>query len=216
MAGAASGLIEATKNAPGSGAGWASVPHGPGCWFTYGGGGIGGFGSLCGVPNGCCAFLNLAGEYSGGLGEKVLGYYSETSFPTSAMCDAWQGDGPEPIPDEDVLAHTVALSPLCHISISKWCDAAGVSLKDPGPLATTYKQDRCGKVCADMAAFTAELINGSAYTYTIPEDTALCRGCHGGGGPNSAQNGKMDCAHCHTGQATIIGSQHANGQHNPN
>ena len=215
MNGAASGLMEALALAQ-PGTDWDNIPYGATSWLKYGGGGIGGFGSLCGVPNGCVAVLNMINLH-GAHGANVLGYYSETSFPTSAVCDAWVGgDGsPEPIPDEDVLAHTVALSPLCHISISKWCDAAGVSLTDPSPYGTSHKQDRCGKVCADMAAFMAELINGSTYNYVIPEATATCRGCHGGGGPDSAQNGKMDCAHCHTGEATIIGSKHYNGVHNP-
>ena len=215
MNGAASGLIEATKNVL-SGEDWALIPHGIDSWFKYGGGGIGGWGSLCGVPNGCCAFLNLI-DLHGALGSNVLGYYSETEFPTSAMCDAYQGVGPVPIPDGDVLAKTVAYSPLCHVSISKWCDAAGVNLKDTDEQSRVYKNDRCGKICADMAAFTAGLINDvlsnaeDPYAYSIPGDTADCIVCHhaASDAPSTpAQHGKMDCAGCHTKDAVIVPMRH--------
>ena len=216
MNGAASGLMEALATAQ-PGTGWDDIPYGGTSWFKYGGGGISGWGTLCGVPNGCCAVLNMINLH-GAHANKVLGYYSETEFPTSAVSDLYYNgywtlpDGvPEPIPDNEVLARTVAFSPLCHVSISKWCDAAGVNLKDTDYASRKYKNDRCGKICADMAAFTAELINGSTYDYVIPAETAECITCHNAASdaPNiPAQNGKMDCAHCHTGEAVIVGRKH--------
>lgn len=213
MNGAASGLMEALRSActltddPDDK--WGNIPIGATSWFLYGGGGIGGWGTLCGVPNGCCVVLNMIDLHASA--SNVLGYYSETEFPTSAMCDAYDGRGPVPIPDNEVLAKTVSNSPLCHVSISKWCDAAGVSMAATDEDGRKYKNDRCGKICADMAAMTAGLINDAeSYGYDIPNATAACQECHTSGtienGPVGF--GKMDCAGCHTKDAVIISRRH--------
>ena len=213
MNGAASGLMEALANA--AGGDWAQIPYGTTSWFKYGSGGIKCWGTLCGVPNGCIVVLNMINLH-GTLASNVLGYYSETNFPTSAVSDLYEAGGwtlpadvPAPITDYEVLAKTVANSPLCHVSISKWCATAGVSLGSTDELGRKYKNDRCGKICADMAAFTAELINGSTYAYVVPDDTAACMECHTTGSIEApAQCGKMDCAGCHTGEAVIVSSRH--------
>lgn len=151
-----------------------------------------------------------------------MDYYSQTEFPTSAVPDLYEAGGwnlpagaPVPIPDNEVLAWTTSHSPLCHISISKWCDAAGILMEDKDSLNRSYKKDRCAKITADLAAFTAELINGSSdYSYEMSADTATCIGCHNttAASVHPAQQGTMDCAGCHTGEAVIVGKKHFKGK----
>jgi len=159
--------------------------------------------------------LNLVNLWSP-LATEVLGHYCETEFPPTGLHDlfnhptyGWDTSyAPEPIPDDEVLAYTTAHSPLCHVSISKWCYAAGVNLADMSDdYANTHKNDRCGKACAYMAGYTAQLINyylvnlGVEDPYTLPPETAECKSCHfkAGNPPGSpAQCGQMDCTECHT------------------
>ena len=226
MHGAASGLIEAFQTwysaNPGHGDDWACIPVPPNGWYKYGSGGIGCWGTLCGVPNGAIAVLNLVGLHSA-CQKSVLDFYSTTSFPTADLCGYSGQEGTvqavtpaNPMDDvTEVLAHTIADSPICHISISKWCYAAGVSLGSKDSASRNYKNDRCGKICAEIAAHTARLINGQctnfnaaapfyalAAGYTIPAPTAFCMGCHTKASDvsigNAAQCGEMQCDECHT------------------
>jgi len=216
MQSAVSGLMQAFKaEFLTDGTGWDDIAYG---MHLYGSGGISCWGTLCGIPNGCVALLNLIGLH-GALGGEALGHYSETEFPTGQI-PALNGDpdyGPggtlglpwnwTPIADEDVLAKTTSYSPLCHVSISKWCYAAGVHLGSKDINNMVYKNDRCGKICADMAAFTAEMINYYALNaavenpYTLPTETAGCKTCHWKSGNDPAifpaQCGLMDCTECH-------------------
>jgi hypothetical protein len=212
MHGASSGLIIAFKEAyAGADTGWDLIPLG---MYKYGAGGVAGWGTICGVLNGVIAVLNLVGLH-GLLGHQLMGWYSTTLFPT-ANCEGYVAEtGQEAIPDDEVLAHTVSDSPLCHVSISKWCEAAGVSLADKTPEGLSYKDDRCSKICADTAAKAAELINEVVYSastaaaYMPSENVADCLECHSA---RKDQVGKMDCMGCHSGDhAVLVGTYHPDG-----
>jgi hypothetical protein len=201
----------------GLGTDWDFVPYD---MYLYGGGGIGGWATLCGIPNGCVALTNLIKAH-GALGSDILGHYNLSEWPsTSKLPDLYYDDagyGPthypsewavakQPIEKGNVLANVIPYSPLCHISISKWCYAAGVNLGTPGPYTFQHKNDRCGKIASEMAGYTAELINyyalngASADPYVVPTETADCMGCHKTSSDPQyypAQVGKMDCVECH-------------------
>jgi len=218
MNGAASGLIDGFKDAySGEGTDWDQIPSGATSWFKFGSGGISCWGTLCGILNGCISALGFANLWSP-LATEVLGHSCETEFPPRGLHDLFEdptygwdtGYAPEPVPDHEVLAYTTAYSPLCHVSISKWCYAAGVDLNDMSAYANTHKNDRCGKACAYMAGHTAELINyylvnaGVENPYQLPDATASCKTCHFKvsdpftAQEHPAQCGLMDCAECHS------------------
>jgi hypothetical protein len=167
MNAAASSLIEAIKYSFGSdpytyppgpnGTDWDYIPSGATSWYKYGSGGISSWGSLCGVPNGCIAVLNLMNLTS--LADQVMYYACQTEFPLKGLHDIYLSDpNPSswykvPMPDDEVLAYTVANSPLCHVSVSRWAYAAKVSMTATTPYATAHKTDRCAKVAASVASF---------------------------------------------------------------
>jgi hypothetical protein len=207
MNAAASSLIEAIK-AVTSGTDWDYIPSGATSWYKYGGGGVNSWGSLCGVPNGCIAVLNLMNWYSA-FADQIMYYACQTEFPIS-LDDLYLSDptgwAHEPVPDAEVLAHTVANSPLCHVSVSKWAHAAGVSMTQPNAYGSAHKTDRCAKVAAAVAAFTAELLNGATSSLAMPPETAACYACHTTS-TLPAQQGKMDCGACHTPYTFHVGKE---------
>jgi hypothetical protein len=212
MHGAATGLIMSFKDAfRNKKTDWDLFPLGI---YKYGAGGISGWGTICGVLNGVVAVLNLVNLH-GKLGHEIVGWYSTTLFPT-ANCEGFVAEtGQAAILDREVLAHTISDSPLCHISISKWCRAAGVRITDTSEEGLSYKNDRCSKICADTAAKTAELINEYAENgeivgdYETPEHFSDCLGCHS---ERKDQVGKMDCLGCHSpGDAVLVSIRHPQG-----
>jgi len=170
---------------------WSLLPSG---LYKYAGGGAVGWGTLCGALNGILATMNILGVH-GILGNALMEYYSTTELPTNELA-GWTPDdcGGEALP---VVATTVSYSPLCHVSVSKWADAAGVSVKDP------LKGIRCGMLVGDIAAKAVKLINAwlidgqAPPPWVPPEEYADCYSCHTDPAVLPSQAGKMDCLECH-------------------
>jgi hypothetical protein len=205
MNAAASSLMEAIKysfndtDPSSTGTVWDYIPSGTFSWYTFGSGGLNSWGSLCGIPNGCAAVLNLMNKTS--YADQVMYYFSQTEFPITGLWNLWNlnhtGWTSVPLPDSEVLAYTTSNSPLCHVSISKWAYAAGVTLTAASSGGIVHKKDRCAKAAAGTAAFTAQLINDFTADLLTPDMTLDCMECHGSGN-KPPQQGKMDCWECHT------------------
>lgn len=169
------------------GAPWDSIPAD---MFKFGKGGALNWGTLCGAINGSLAVMELAaGDAAANLGPELMGWYSKFPFPSSsheAYCAIKN------------QVTTVSDSPLCHQSVSLWCDASGFTVN------SVEKKDRCAKLAGDTAAKAAELLNAwkagtFAAAYQPDADFARCLPCHVGATSryNNVQ-GQMDCLECHT------------------
>jgi hypothetical protein len=173
------------------GAPWDAIPAD---MFKFGKGGALNWGTLCGALNGSLAVIEIAaGSAADSIGPELMGWYSKFPFPSSAH------DSYCSFPNQ---VTTICDSPLCHPSVSLWCDAANARVN------SSEKKDRCAKLAGDTAAKAAELLNawkaGSFATAYQPDaDFARCFPCHVG--PTSRYDnvqGQMDCLECHTDRAT--------------
>lgn len=172
-------------------AGWDVIPPG---MFIYGQGGAFGWGTLCGALNSSLAIIGMASKNSANLGNELLGWYTQNPFPSKnheSYCAIKN------------QVTTIADSPLCHISVSKWVAAAG-GKSNNSSVSEAGKKDRCAKVSGDVAAKTAELLNEDlagtfTATYQPAANFSSCLHCHNGADSmRDDEQGKMDCNICHT------------------
>lgn len=194
--GAARGLIETLREKLGPGSPWDDLPLD---MFRFGAGGALSWGTLCGALNGSLPVIAvLAPTKLGGFADALLGWYNGNAFPSTEL-DAYIASNPAyanyNIPNQTT---SIASSPLCHTSVSIWCAAAQAKVN------SNAKKTRCGKLTADTAAKTAQMLNDWLINGVAPAgisfdaDTASCMSCHTG--PASTydnEQGKMSCGECH-------------------
>lgn len=159
--------------------------------YRYGGGGVAAWGTLCGTPNGACAMINLVVPAAdvAKLCNELLGWYSETALPVTSGAPSYS--------KFDSCAQSVAGNPLCHASVSNWCETSG--FKE----SSDERLDRCARLSGDVAAKAIEILNDYfagkfVASYKVSAETAECQGCHVG--KDSMLNdsyGKMSCVSCH-------------------
>jgi hypothetical protein len=185
MYGAARAMVEALNEKVG-----APYDAFPVDCVRFGAGGAAGWGTICGAINGACVGMNLVlpkADVAKVCGE-LIGWCTKEPFPSK---------------DHDAYAkfkdqkQSVAGSPLCHASVSKWCAASG--FKE----GSTERKDRCAKLTGDVAAKAVELLNAYFEGKFVPAfkpsaETAACMGCHVGAS-STLQNsiGKDECKTCH-------------------
>lgn len=180
---------------------WVGVPRN---MFKFGGGGVGGWGTLCGTCNGSAAIIALCGG-SGKITDEIMQYYAETPLPTNgidkAAAEGWHPSsfgtnaaGPITAPDPLLNVPTsTAHSQLCHASIAQWTMTTEKNDGSPD------QRDRCAKACYDMALKTTALLNAyfldknDVPAGVLDPSIASCQtACH------SSAKGKMACDSCHT------------------
>lgn len=154
--------------------------------FTYGMGGVHGWGTLCGSLNGCAAAIQLLSPNPAPLIDELFNWYESAALPDF-----------EPKGMKFKNVKSSAGSPLCHPSIAKWCEASGLKAYSP------ERSERCGVITAAVARKTAMLLNAQAKGAFAPVSrtdprTQACMGCHEKGGPMENMRSKQACAPCHS------------------
>lgn len=197
---------------------WGLIPKG---MFNYGGGGVNGYGSICGIPNAGSAVLAQLGAPTN-VKNHFLRWYETTALPSNAAREdyesgtwtpggtsggVWGGSGLA-IP-ADTLPVSKSESVLCHVSLTKWRAAA-----DKFTLAAQFdhQSNRCGALVYDLGVYLAELLNdwkaGVVIDGTLsPAASATgCKNpsCHGSSPVDPlcdavTAQGSMNCKPCHTG-----------------
>lgn len=178
---------------------WDEVPT-IAAWWGAGGGAKNG--ALCGTLTGGSTAIALAHGRSGTtmkLVNELHQRYQQTPFPQyEPPGDTQQGMSLE-------LPQNRSKSPLCHVSVTKWCKVSGYEW------ASEERAERCSRVAADMAEITARLLNAEAngnfekVANEVPHPDTVdpekgCTTCHSAG--NSFEQGgfvqsKMACEDCH-------------------
>lgn len=152
----------------------------------YGAGGVSGWGTLCGTLNGSSAAINLVAKDYSKIINELMGWYTTTAFPIYQPAT----------PKVSIEATSVSGSPLCHVSVSKWCTASGFKEQ------SAERKERCARLTADIASKAVELLNQYSVdsftpSFTPAASVAECGACHLKGGAVENSLGSMDCVQCH-------------------
>ncbi len=159
--------------------------HFPSMAFWVFRGGLAGWASICGAipPAVSVMSLMLPRDRFMDLSDELMAWYQQFPFPE------YQPPGRD-------LVQVPVNSSLCHVSVTKWMQAAGVN--DRG---APERGDRCGGLSADVAKFTAQMLNeefevGYARQYSPAAVVDECLHCHQDAPYPTL--GKEDCLECHT------------------
>jgi hypothetical protein len=153
----------------------------------YGEGGGVGWATLCGALNGSAMAINLVTKDYAAIINDLFYWYTKTAFPVYKPA----------VPKVNISATSVSNSPLCHVSVTLWCEAAKAKSESP------ERAERCARLTADVASQTVQLLNDYAdgkfkATYVVNPSVQTCGACHLKGGVIEDARGKMDCVQCHT------------------
>jgi len=172
MYGSSGGLLSVLREQ--IGAPYTGFPHD---MMRYGGGGIAGWGTVCGSLNGACAMITLiAGKSYGKITNELMAWYTTTPFPSDEansyaakheyLVNEYKTDA--------VLPTTISNSPLCHVSVNTWCRETGFAS------GSKQRAERCARLTGDVAARAVELLNlhvrGELVTGQF--EKSECSGCH--------------------------------------
>lgn len=166
--------------------------------MIYGHGGGVGWGATCGTINGCAAAISLVSPKSVSdiLVNELYGWYTQTDFPTDPSNAIAVSHGYVHNDYDMDLGKSSSGSPLCHASVTRWCNANNVGVN------ANERKERCARLCGDTAFKTVEMLNAQfagtfAAQYIPPSLIATCNSCHGPSTMQDNVTAKMECSTCH-------------------
>ncbi|MEO2068705.1 MAG: C-GCAxxG-C-C family protein [Desulfurobacteriaceae bacterium] len=142
--------------------------------YVYGKGGIVGWGTVCGTLNGACGIISLTCKDYGKVIDALFDWYTKTKLPTFVP------------PGKAAYPTSVSNSPLCHVSVMKWCKAATNHFGRYIAYNSKERSERCARLSASVAYKTVELINAYHDGTFVPVKI------------KGFQKTKMDCRECHS------------------
>ncbi len=151
----------------------------PTLMFWYGGGGAAGWGTLCGTLNAAGAIFNLTCDQKDfkAMIDTLYDWYQKTPLPTYVPKKGkWSGQ---------IFPESVSHSPLCHVSVQRWCKMASVKFGRPILYNSKERSERCARLAASVAVKVVEMLNDYHFGNFKPYKV------------KGAQKTKMDCRLCH-------------------
>ncbi len=165
--------------------------------MLYGYGGGVGWGATCGAINGAAAAISLVStkEVTAKLVSELYGWYTLTELPTATSNQMGASSAFGVNNYTELLPQNISHSPLCHASVTMWCNEAGKKESD------IERKERCARLTGDVAAYAVKLLNDElagqyAPLYTTPDSVTACMSCHGASMIGNVAS-KMECQSCH-------------------
>lgn len=165
--------------------------------MIYGHGGAVEWGTLCGAVNGAAAAIGLVTdkETADKLIHELLGWYTQARFPSEQSNRYAQRKEFLVEKYSKALPQSAAGSPLCHASVTRWCEASGFTA------TSQERKERCARLTGDVAAYAVELLNKYADAkfkgaFATPAAVKACQTCHGAGQMDNVKT-NMNCTQCH-------------------
>ena len=154
--------------------------------MTIGGGGGGDWATLCGALNGAMLAVSLLSATPKPVVDELFSWYQTEALPNY-----------RPTTAKMKIVTSVSRSPLCHISVSRWCKVAKVKA------FSDAREERCAQLTASVVKKTVELLNAQndgsfKALYPLPKYVQECRGCHDKKSMLENTRGKMECGPCHS------------------
>jgi hypothetical protein len=178
---------------------------------VYGGGGVKGWGSICGCVNAAAMIVNILDVEQAAVIGAMNRYYEKTPMPRgddnflTKIGAPTRRDDAGALLTADKISQSTAHSILCHTSVTNWSAASQFGGHHDA------KAERCAQVTAEVAFKTVEFLNLSLNgELTIDPELEMyakgndeCVTCHTGTTREpeayigSDVNAKMECQTCH-------------------